>query len=97
MTRLRVTLAKSETISASEFKAKCLDILDRLAARQLERVVVTKRGRAVAVLTPPEDEAASVRGIHGFMRGSVVIPPGFDLTAPVLDEPLTADEGEIHG
>lgn len=87
----------TQTISASEFKAKCLDILDRLADRALERVVITKRGRVVAMLVPPEDEAAAVRQLHGFMRGSVTIPPGFDLTAPVADEPFGAEHGELHG
>jgi hypothetical protein len=30
------------------------------------------------------------------MRGSVVIPEGFDLTEPVLDEPLDAELGILH-
>jgi hypothetical protein len=30
------------------------------------------------------------------MRGSVVIPDGFDLTAPALDEPLDAEAGILH-
>ena len=71
----------TQTISASEFKAKCLDILDRVADRTLERVVITKRGRVIATLIPPGNAAAAVRQVHGFMRGSVAIPPGFDLTA----------------
>ena len=87
----------TQTISASEFKAKCLDILDRLADRTLERVVITKRGRVVAMLTPPEDTVAAVRQVHGFLRGSVTIPPGFDLTAPVTDETFAAERGELHG
>jgi len=87
----------TQTISASEFKAKCLDILDRLADHTLERVVITKRGRVVATLIPPEDEAAAVRAVHGFLRGSVAIPPCFDLTAPVADEPFHAEHGELHG
>jgi len=87
----------TQTINASEFKAKCLDILDRLAGHELERVVITKRGRVVAVLTPPPDDAASVRSLHGFMRGSVVIPSGVDLTAPVADEAFGAGAGDLHG
>jgi prevent-host-death family protein len=87
----------TQTISASEFKAKCLDILDRLADRTLERVVITKRGRVVAMLVPPQDAAAAVRQVHGFLRGSVALPPGFDLTAPVADEPFAAAHGELHG
>lgn len=87
----------TRTINATEFKAKCLDILDRLGAHQLDRVVITKRGKPVAVLTPPETEAAAVRDIHGFMRGSVVMPAGIDLTAPVSEEPFMADSGLLHG
>ena len=87
----------NRTISATEFKAKCLEILDQLSERRLTRVSVTKRGRVVAVLTPPTDEEAAVRGLHGFLRGSVVVPEGLDLTAPVLEEPFSADRGELHG
>jgi prevent-host-death family protein len=87
----------TQTINASEFKAKCLDILDRLAEHELERVVITKRGRIVAVLTPPDDDAAAIRNLHGFMRGSVTIPPGVDLTEPVTGEAFRAEDGELHG
>lgn len=87
----------TQTISASEFKAKCLDILDRLSDHRLDRVVVTKRGRPVAVLTPPEVEAKDVRQLYGFMRGTVLVPEEVDLTEPVLDEPFGAEEGELHG
>jgi hypothetical protein len=51
----------------------------------------------VAVLTPPDDPAAAGESLHGFLRGSVITPPGFDVTAPSLDESLLADEGRIHG
>jgi antitoxin (DNA-binding transcriptional repressor) of toxin-antitoxin stability system len=87
----------TQIVSATEFKAKCLDILDRLADRSLERVVITKRGRVVAMLLPPEDAEAAIRQMHGFLRGSVAIPPGFDLTAPVADEPFAAESGALHG
>jgi prevent-host-death family protein len=89
-------LTTTQTISASEFKAKCLDILDRLAGREIDRVVITKRGRPVAVLTPPEQQAEAVRDIYGFMRGSVVIADDVDLTEPVLDEPFDAEQGLLH-
>jgi prevent-host-death family protein len=85
-------MAGSRTISASEFKAKCLDILDRIRSKELERVVVTKRGVPVAILVPPPAESVEVERLHGFLRGSVVIPPGFDLTAPTADEAFAAEE-----
>ncbi len=84
------------TITASEFKAKCLDLFDQLAARKLTRLCITKRGRIVAIVTPP-DNTEDLGDLHGFMRGSVIAPDGFDFTAPALDEPLTADQGRIHG
>jgi prevent-host-death family protein len=87
-------VATTETITVSEFKAKCLKILDRLARRELERVIITKSGRTVGVLLPPQTLA--VQDVFGSMRGSVTIPEGFDLTAPALNGPLDAEEGIWH-
>lgn len=84
------------TITATEFKAKCLEILDRLDAHEIDKLTITKRGRPVAVLMSPETEADAMRSLNGFMRGSVIIPEGFDLTAPVLDEELDAEAGILH-
>jgi prevent-host-death family protein len=85
-----------ETYSASEFKAKCLEILNRLSTRNLTRVTITKHGRPVAVLTPPEEAADSVRHVYGFMEGSVVGLDNYDLTEPILDEPMLAERGILH-
>ena len=52
---------KDSTICASEFKAKCLAILDRVEARG-GRVVITKRGRPVAVVVPVSGAAPVLRG-----------------------------------
>jgi prevent-host-death family protein len=87
----------TQTLSATEFKAKCLNILDRIARHELDRVVITKRGKTVGVLMAPEHQATADRGIYGFMRGSVIIADDVDLTAPILDEPFTAENGELHG
>jgi antitoxin (DNA-binding transcriptional repressor) of toxin-antitoxin stability system len=81
------------TIGASAFKARCLEIFKALEARKLTRVTVTRRGRPVAELKPPQPERASV---WGCMRGTVVVAPGVDLTDPVLDEPLDAERGILH-
>ena len=94
---MKVTMQNVQTYTATDFKAKCLDIFDRLAAHELTRVTITKRGKIVAVLSPPDTPDAAVRQLHGFMRGSVIMPEGFDLTAPVLDESLAADNGLLHG
>lgn len=83
-------------IAASEFKAKCLDLMDKLAARKLSRIVVTKHGRPVAVLSPPPTPEEIADAFFGFMKGSIDAPEDFDFTAPVLDEPLDAAEGRLH-
>jgi hypothetical protein len=41
-------------------------------------------------------QVTKVDQLHGFLRGSVIIPDGFDLTAPVVDEPFSAEGGELH-
>ena len=79
----RRAMANIQTFDATEFKAKCLEILDRLGAHEVDQVVVTRRGKPVAVLTAAPSEEAAIRDIHGFMRGSVVID--LDLTEPVYD------------
>jgi hypothetical protein len=68
-------------ISASEFKAKCLGLF----------VVITRRGKPIAELTPSRRQ---VPDLFGCMKGSVVIPPGFDLTAPILANIPEAKSGE---
>jgi prevent-host-death family protein len=83
-----------DTISASEFKATCLDIFDRIAAGDLDQVVITKRGRPVAVLHPPAKPAAA--DLFGCMRGSASVMPGVDLAAPLELDPLDADSGMLH-
>lgn len=87
----------SLTVGATEFKAKCLDLLDRLADHSLESVRVTKRGKVVAVVTPPPRNSVTVDTLHGCMEGSVLIPPGVDLTAPVFDpDDLSGERGILH-
>lgn len=80
-------------VSASQFKARCLAIFKELEARRLTRVLVTRRGRPVAELTPPRVELPTLWGAH---RGSVEVAPGADLTAPVVDELLDAAVGVLH-
>jgi len=85
-----------ETISATEFKAKCLDLLDQVGTRRIGRLEITKHGKVVAVLVPPASREEAVRQLHGFLRGSVMVPDEVDLTAPVLVEALSAEQGGLH-
>ena len=58
-----MTMGKTRTMPAGQFKAKVLALLDEVAATG-ETVVITKRGRPVAMLSPVEavDPFASLRG-----------------------------------
>jgi antitoxin (DNA-binding transcriptional repressor) of toxin-antitoxin stability system len=80
-------------VSATAFKARCLSIFKDLEARRVTRVLVTRRGRAVAELIPPRTELPTLWGAH---RGSVEVAPGIDLTAPVVDDALDAAAGVLH-
>ena len=82
-------------MTASDFKARCLDVLDQLAARKLESVTITKRGRPVAVVRPPVTQA-ELPSLYGCMQGTVTIPEGVDIDGPILHEPLDADDGILH-
>lgn len=59
---------KTRTISATEFKAKCLQIFDELEG---EGIVVEKRGKPVARVIPirPVDNS----GLIGSMKGQIKI------------------------
>lgn len=76
------------TINASEFKAKCLAILDEVAGTG-ETVVILKRGRPVAQLVPPVSSGS--RYPQEELRDSVRI------TGDVVGPVLPADAWEAVG
>lgn len=59
---------KEKVLSATEFKAKCLKILDHLDARG---VIVTKRGQPIARVTPITSN--DNRKFIGSMKGKVTL------------------------
>jgi prevent-host-death family protein len=54
-------------VNAAEFKAKCLKLLDEVAATH-QPLVITKRGRPVARVVPIEDDTA--QSLFGYMKGT---------------------------
>jgi len=52
-----------KTIKASEFKAKCLSLMDDVA-RTGEEIVVTKNGRPVSRLVPVINRPKEIYGLH---------------------------------
>ncbi|MBN1946829.1 MAG: type II toxin-antitoxin system Phd/YefM family antitoxin [Bradymonadales bacterium] len=57
-----------KTISATDFKAKCLKILDEL---EPSGIVVTKRGQPIARVLPFKE--TSLEKLYGCMKGDVEV------------------------
>lgn len=67
-------MALPRDINASEFKAKCLRILDQVHESGAE-MVITKRGKPLARLVPIGAKRASLRGAwkaSASLRGDIV-------------------------
>lgn len=57
------------TIKASEFKAKCLQLMDEVAETG-EAVVITKNGQPMSQLVPYRKKPAT---LYGALKGSITI------------------------
>jgi prevent-host-death family protein len=80
-----VRSAQVETIPISEFKAKCLAVLERVR-RTGEPILVTKRGEPIAEIVPASRPAAAKRHLGAFadsgrILGDIVSPIGEDWEA----------------
>ncbi len=51
------------TIKASEFKARCLKLMDEVAESG-EPIMITKNGRPVSRLVPAREKPKSLFGLH---------------------------------
>ena len=77
-----------KTINASEFKARCLAILDRVQATG-ERLVILKHGRPVAELLPASRAHAEYAQLE--LRGTVVVTG--DIVEPAVPEEHWESQG----
>jgi len=67
-------------VKAGEFKAKCLSLMDEVAASG-EPVTITKHGRPIAMLAPAR---SSPKALFGALRGRVLVKG--DIVAPLEAE-----------
>ena len=81
-------------IPAGEFKAKCLQLMDKVA-RSREPIVITKRGRPVAKLVPPDEPEPRVP-LFGYMAGTAEIRADITHTPQLEWSALTGDEDELY-
>jgi len=81
-------------IPAGKFKAKCLKLMDKVA-RTREPIVITKRGKPVAKLVPPDDTEPRAP-LFGYMAGTaqllgeIIAPPQTEWSA------LTGEEDDLY-
>ena len=71
-------------IGATEFKARCLQLLDEVHGRKRDSVVITKRGKPYAKLVPVDEKPAALFGcLKGMIRihGDLTEPTGGDWEA----------------
>lgn len=71
---------KPKTVKASDFKAKCVALLDEVA-RTGDTIVVTKNGRPIVEIVP---HRAKKRGALGVWKGQVEIIG--DIVSPIYAE-----------
>jgi prevent-host-death family protein len=65
------------SIAASEFKAKCLALLDEVAETK-EELVVTKRGKAVAKVVPAEEPRSLIGTVTYNISDDELVHGGID-------------------
>lgn len=73
---------RESQVGVTAFKARCLSLIDDVAAGRKSRVLLTKRGKAIAAVVPLSGKKGPGRDLWGALRGTVKIPKGADLTAP---------------
>lgn len=79
-------------ISAAQFKAECLKLMDQVEKTR-QPITITKHGRPVAQLGPVP---ADTESLFGYMKGSMTI--NGDVMAPVDVEwsALSGDEDDLY-
>jgi prevent-host-death family protein len=65
------------TIKASEFKAKCLQLMDEVAETG-ESLVITKNGKPISRLVPYRQKPGT---LYGALKGTITIES--DIVAPI--------------
>ena len=66
-----------KTIAAGEFKARCLQVMEEVRTKRTP-VLITKRGKPLAKLVPPDDKPPE---IFGCLAGKIEIVG--DIVSPI--------------
>ncbi len=77
-----------QQISAGQFKAKCLKIMDEVL-KSHEEIVVTKFKKPIVRILPFDSENQTKRALFGFLKHTVIIRGDI---VKSIGEPWNADE-----
>ena len=66
------------TVSISEFKSKCLGMVDEVA-RTGEVIVLTKRGEVIARVVPAEPPASLLHSVEVLVSDDELVSPSGDV------------------
>ena len=79
-----------ESIDIADFLARWPEVVEALAGGTTPGIDVIRDGRVVALVRPPRPT------LHGYLRDSVQLPDGVDLTAPAFEGEPHAEHGRVH-
>jgi prevent-host-death family protein len=80
-------------ISAAEFKAKCLKLMDEIA-RTRKPIIITKRGKPVAKLVPVDPEPR--KPLFGYMAGTITYMGDVEAPLEVEWEAVSGQEPNLY-
>jgi Cys-tRNA synthase (O-phospho-L-seryl-tRNA:Cys-tRNA synthase) len=77
-------------ISVTEFKAKCLELCEKLSRNEIDSIEVTKRGKPLVTVKSSvnrvpetrEEALVALRRWQEGMKGTIWVDPNCDLTQP---------------
>ena len=70
-------------IGVTAFKARSLGLIDQIARGELDRIVLTRRGKPVAFLSATLRDR---KPLIGCMKGEISFTDGVDLTQPTGED-----------
>lgn len=73
---------REKSIGVTAFKARCLGLIDEVAAGRTKRLILTKRGRPVAEIVPRSPSAKRYKSGYGALKHLMNLDETVDLTAP---------------
>jgi antitoxin (DNA-binding transcriptional repressor) of toxin-antitoxin stability system len=78
-------MLEEKTLTATEFKAKCLELMDDIVANRLSAVTITKRGKVVARMVAPP--MGALRPIHDILGKPRQLLADYDPFAQLIELP----------